>query len=142
MLLYNNELSDGISSAKGLSYLQYLHTEGLPFPRSKRRSMSRALLLFTAGLMMGATCVVSSPGALAPAALAFAGAGGASSPSEVSETLSRSKVSSSTGAGRTGAGWTGAGWTGAGWALDRERGAMFQMCIEDVPKSLLIYNLC
>jgi hypothetical protein len=94
----------------------------LPFPRSNRRSISRALLLFTAGLgMMGATCVLSSSCALAGAVLGLAGAGGVSSSSDVSETLSRSIVSTSTGAGR---------------ALD-ERGAMFGMCIEDVPKSLI-----
>ena len=84
--------------------------------------MSRALLLFAAGLMMmGATCVVLLPGALAPAAgavLVLAGAGGVSSSSDVPETLSRtSMVSSLTGAGCAGAGCAGAGWTGAGWAL-------------------------
>ena len=87
-----------------LTYLQYLHTDCLPFPRSKRRSISRALLLFTTGLVIGATCVVASPGMLAPgvgAAFALAGAGGVSSSSDVSETSSRSISSSSTGAGWT-----------------------------------------
>jgi hypothetical protein len=95
--------------------------------------MSRALLLFTAGLMMGATIVLSSPGALAPVegvAFVLAGAGGVSSSSDESETFSRLIVSSSTGVGGT----------GAGLALVRERGGMFRMCIEDVP-SLPIYNL-
>ena len=111
------------------TYLQYLHTDGLPFPRSNIKSMSRALLLLTTGLIMGATRVVSSPDALAPpagAARALAGAGGVSSSSEVSETLI--SIFSSTGVGKTGARWTGAGTE----ALDRERGAMLGMCIEDV----------
>jgi hypothetical protein len=111
------------SSSKYTTYLQYLQTEGLPFPRSNNRSMSKALLLFTTGLMMGATRVVSSPEVGTTGA--FAGAGGASSSSEESET-SMFMVSSST--------------VVAGWALDRERGAMFRMCIEDVAKFLLIYN--
>ena len=139
--------------------MQYLQTDGLPFPRTNNRSMSRALLLLTTGLMMGATCVVSSLGALAPLAGvaralvgalagalvgALAGASSSSS-SEASEMLSMSMYSPSTGAGRTGArwtgagwmgaGWTGAGWTGAGWVaaegLGRGRGAMLGMCIED-----------
>ena len=82
--------------------------------------MSRALLLFTAGLtMMGATCVLSSSGSLtavAGAVFALVGAAGVSSSSDVSET-SRFMFSSSTGAGRA----------GAGWALDLERGAMFEL---------------
>ena len=103
------------------SYLQYLQTYGLPFPRSNMRSMSSALLLLTTGLMMGATCVALSPGALAPPAgvtrsRALAGAGGASSSpsSEAAETLSRSIFSSSRGTGWTGARWRGAGRTLAG----------------------------
>jgi hypothetical protein len=82
-------------------------------------------------MTIGATRVVSSPGALAAAVLALAGAEGMSSSSEMLETLSKLKVSS----------LTGAGCTGAGWALDWEQGAMFGMCIEDIPKSLLICNL-
>jgi hypothetical protein len=92
--------------------------------------MSRALLLFTAGLgMMGATRVVSSPGV---ARAVFALAAGISSSSDVSDTFSMSMAS---GAGRTGAG---AAWTAA---LDRARGAMFGMCIQYVPKSFLISKL-
>ena len=94
------------------TYLQYLQTDGFPFPRSKRRLISRALLLFMTGLVIGATCVVASPGM-------FGGAGGVSSSSDISETLSRSISSSSTGAGwTTGGQTTGAGRTGAGRALD------------------------
>ena len=81
------------SGTKYMTYLQYLQTEGLPFPWSNNRLMSRALLLFTTGLMMGATRVVSSPSV--GTTCAFAGAGGVSSFLEVSET-SMSIVSSLT----------------------------------------------
>ena len=112
------------SSTKYTTYLQYLQTEGLPFPQSNNRSMSRALLLFTTGLMMGAMHVVSSLSV--GTTCAFAGAGGVSSSSKVSE-MSMSIVSSST--------------VVEDWTLDRERGGMFVMCIEDVAKFLLICNL-
>src|ERR1700678_1645477 len=46
------------------TYWQYLQTDGLPFPRSNNRSMSRALLLLTTGLTMGATRVVTSSNVL------------------------------------------------------------------------------
>ena len=95
-----------------LTYLQYLQTDGFPFPRSKRRSILRALLLFMTGLVIGAMCVVASPGMLG-------GAGGVSSLSDVSETSSRSISSSLIGAGWTTGGWTTiAGRIGAGHALD------------------------
>ena len=112
------------SGTKYMTYLQYLQTEGLPFPRSNNRSMSRALLLFTTGLMMGTTHVISSLSV--GTTCVFASAGGVSSSSEVSET-SMSMVSSST--------------VVEDWTLDRERGGMFLMCIEDVAKFLLIYKL-
>src|SRR5271156_5176512 len=84
--------------------------------------MSRALLLLTTGLTMGATRVVPSSNVLPPPgrvarALAGpgAGAGGSSSSEDEVSMSSRSMYSSSGGARWTGAGWTGAGWTGAGW---------------------------
>ena len=112
--------------------LQNLQTNSLPFPQTNNRLMLRTLLLLTIGLTIGATRVVSSPGALASlggVAHALAGTlAGASSSSEASETLSMSMYSSSTGVGRTGVGRTGAHWTGAHWAaaaegLDQEQGA-------------------
>jgi hypothetical protein len=101
------------------TYLQYLHSEGLPFPWLNMRSISRALLLFTTGLIMGATCVISSPSTFKPlagalagtacdltgAALDLAGAGVSLSWSlERLETLSKLNVSSlrETGAGASG----------------------------------------
>src|SRR5271168_4546874 len=102
--------------------------------------MSRALLLLTTGLTMGATRVVPSSNVLPPPglvarALAGPGAGTGVSPSSEDEvsTSSRSTYSSSggarwmgerwTGARWTGARWTGAGWTGAGWTGARWAGA-------------------
>src|SRR5277367_6193799 len=103
--------------------MQYLQTDGLPFPRSNNRSMSRALLLLTTGLTMGATQVVPLSNVLPPPgrvarALAGpgAGAGVSSSLEDEVSTSSRSTYSSSGGARWMGARWTGAGWTGARWA--------------------------
>lgn len=112
------------------TYLQNLQTDGWFLLQVNTKSISRALLLLTASLIMGATCVVSSPCAPPPAeavhVLVGTGRVSLSSSSEGSK-MSRFMTSS-----------MGAGWAGAGWlaGLDREQGAMLRMCIEDVAEFL------
>lgn len=78
--------------------------------------------MFFFGITIGATCVISLPGALTPVAHVLVGASlslSLSSSSEASETLLISMYSPSTGAHWTGAHWTGVGWAGAE-GLDQE----------------------
>ena len=77
--------------------------------------MSRALLLLTTGLTMGATRVVSSANMLAPlgqVAHAWAGAGVSLSSEDEVSMLSMFMYPS-----LGGAGWTGTRWVGARWSV-------------------------